>query len=138
MHRIILLCLLFALYAPATLFAQDGNFQTCYLNLCEDGGLTTLQVGGTDKIDVKSTVDGSSYGIVSFSMTFVLSGSKVECYCRDNTLTTRCIALRDKLGVGDEMAIEDVVFKDIKGGGKIRTAPDLNITIVKPDPEELD
>ena len=86
-------------------------------------------------IDVKSTVDGSSYGIISFTTVHVLNGKKLECTCRENKLTVRCLSLRDKLLFGDQMIIKDVVFKDIKGGGKIRTAPELVIRVVKPEDE---
>jgi len=68
----------------------------------------------------------------------MLGGSKVECASRGNALTTRCLSLRDRLAVDDEMIFTDVVFKDIKGGGKIRTAPELRIRVIKPLPEEGD
>lgn len=131
-----ILPLLFSLFSSALIFAQEGNFTTCYAGLCSDGELTLREVTGTDIIDVKSTVDGSSYSIISFTTVYVLNGKKIECTCRDNKLTVRCIALRDKLLIGDQMLIEDVVFKDIKGGGKIRTAPELTISIVKPYDDE--
>lgn len=131
-----ILPLFLSLCFPALLSAQEGNFATCYAGVCSDGELTLKEVASTDIIDVKSTVDGSSYGIISFTTTYVLNGKKLECTCRENKLTVRCIALREKLLVGDQMIIKDVVFKDIKGGGKIRTAPELVITIIKPDDEE--
>lgn len=131
----LILPLFLSLCFPILLSAQEGNFATCYANLCADGELTLKEVASTDMIDVKSTVDGSSYGIISFTTVVMLNGSKIECTCRENKLTVRCLSLRDKLLVGDQMIIKDVVFKDIEGGGKIRTAPELVITVVKPDDE---
>lgn len=131
-----ILLLLLSLCFPILLSAQEGTFATCYANLCADGELTLKEVSSTDIIDVKSTLDGSSYGIISFTTVYVLNGKKLECTCRENKLTVRCLSLRDKLLVGDEMIIKDVVFKDIKGGGKIRTAPELVITVMKPDDEK--
>lgn len=90
------------------------------------------QIASANIIDVKSTADGSSYGIISFTAVFLLNGEKIECTCRENKFSTRCLSLRDKLLIGDQMVIKDVVFKDIKGGGKIRTAPELTITVIKP------
>jgi hypothetical protein len=132
----LILPLLLSLCFPVLLSAQEGTFATCYASLCADGELTLKEVASTELIDVKSTVDESSYSIISFTTVFVLNGKKIECTCRENKLTVRCLSLRDKLMVGDQLLIEDVVFKDIKGGGKIRTAPELTITVVKPDDEE--
>lgn len=131
-----ILPLLLLIYFPIVLSAQENTFSTCYINLCEDGDLTIKQVMSADVIEVKSTIDGESYGLISFTAAFLLNGNKIECTCRENKFTTRCLSLRDKLLVGDQMILEDVVFKDIKGGGKIRTAPKLTITIVKPYDEE--
>jgi hypothetical protein len=131
-----ILPLLLSLCFPILLSAQEGTFATCYANLCADGELTLKEVSSTDIIDVKSTLDGSSYGIISFTTVYVLNGSNIECTCRENKLTLRCIGLREKLLVGDQLIIKDVVFKDIKGGGKIRTAPELVITVMKPDDEK--
>lgn len=127
--------LLFLLF-PVVVMAQEGNFITCYLNQCNNAELTALQIGSTDQIEVKSIIDGDTYGIISFTVTFMINGEKLECTCRENKLSARCLALRDKLSVDDEMIISDVVFKDIKGGGKIRTAPELKITVVKPYEDE--
>jgi hypothetical protein len=131
-----ILPLLLSLCFPILLCAQEGTFTTCYSNLCADGELTLKEIASTEMIDVKSTVDGSSYGIISFTTVYVLNGKKLECTCRENKLTLRCLSLKDKLLVGDQLIIKDVVFKDIKGGGKIRTAPQLVITVVKTDDEE--
>jgi hypothetical protein len=130
-----ILPLLLSLCSHVLLSAQEGTFATCYANLCADGELTLKAIASTEMIDVKSTVDGSSYGIISFTTVYVLNGKKLESTCRENKLTVRCLSLRDKLLIGDQMIIKDVVFKDIKGGGKIRTAPELVITVVKPDDE---
>ncbi|MEZ4722183.1 MAG: hypothetical protein R2813_09940 [Flavobacteriales bacterium] len=121
---------------PLLVVSQEEKFETCYLSLCEDGELTLMQIGNADKIEVKSKKDGHSYGIISFTVAYSISGQNMECTCRENKLTARCIALRDKLSVDDHMIIKEVVFKDIRGGGKIRTAPDLNIRVVKPYKEE--
>lgn len=129
-----ILAALAILFMPALLPAQE-TFETCYMDLCKDGGLIPLQLGGTDKIEVRSKTDGHRFDIVSFTVVFTLGKSKIECTCRESTFTARCLTLRDKMAIGDEMVIKSVVFKDIRGGGEIRTAPELKITVVKPEEE---
>lgn len=131
-----ILIIITALCSPAIVSAQDGNFETCYVNRCADSELTLLELGNVDEIAVKSTVDGSTYEIISFTVTYQIGRNEIECTCRGNKLTARCMALKDKLAIDGTMEIKDVVFKDIKGGGKIRTAPALKLTIVKPEIEE--
>lgn len=129
------LCLLFSIVSIAS-FSQENNFETCYLNLCENGELTFKQISSEDEILVKSKEDGSEYEIISYSITFVQSGKELTCTGRGGEISARCVALRDRLAVGDEMIINSVVFKDIKGGGKIRTAPELKIKVKKTVEEE--
>ncbi|GEM_PF-2855441 len=130
--------LTFTILSLATCFSISAQttFETCYVNRCADSELTLLELGNVDEIEVKSKEDGSSYEIISFTVAYQLGRSKIECTCSANKLSARCMALKDKLAIDDQMVIKDVVFKDIKGGGKIRTAPALKLTIVKPDPEE--
>jgi len=125
---LVVLLVLFAVFAEA----QEDSFQTCYVNLCENGELRLKEISSIDKIEVRSQETGEAYGIISFTIEFLQGNKKFECTGRGDALDARCKVFRDKLLVGDKMVIEDVVFKDIKGGGKIRTAPELSITVVKP------
>lgn len=125
---LIVLLVLFAVFAEA----QEASFQTCFANLCENGELTLKEISSMDKIEVRSQETGETYGIISFTIEFLQGNKKFECTGRGDALDPRCKVFRDKLLVGDKMVIEDVVFKDIKGGGKIRTAPELSITVIKP------
>ena len=113
-------------------YAQDNDFKTCYANVCELGELTVSQLASTDQIEVRSIETNETYDIISFTIEFIQGDKKYECTGRGNMLDARCKVFREKLLVGDHMIVEDVVFKDIKGGGKIRTAPELNIEVVKP------